>query len=63
MRDSSYWNLFEQTGSIDAYLLYACASETGDEKAVAKEDNLDESGNKSGNTYGYGAFRDQYRGL
>lgn len=53
MNQQEYWNLFETTGSIDAYLQYACASEEMQLEAKRKGIREDESGSYDG----YDTFR------
>ncbi|MEG1459260.1 MAG: YqzL family protein [Acetivibrio sp.] len=53
MKNVEHWNVFEQTGSIDAYLLYACASEKG----PSEVDEEGEVNDESGKYYGNGTFR------
>lgn len=55
MGQSDYWKVFEQTGSIDAYLLYACASE---ERQLEEE-----KGDESGKSDRYGSVSSSYWGL
>lgn len=59
MKDVEYWNVFEETGSIDAYLLYACASErTEFDKGEEGEREYE-----SGKYYGNGTFCYTGRGI
>lgn len=59
MKDVEFWNVFEETGSIDAYLLYACSSE----KTQLDEGEEGENNHESGKYYGNGTFRYTSRGI
>lgn len=59
MKDVEYWNVFEQTGSVDAYLLYACASE----RSELEQSQEGERRNESGKYYGNGTFFRTGRGI
>lgn len=59
MENEEYWNVFEQTGSVDAYLLYACASESVQIKGSMESEPEDESGKY----YGDGTFGSTSRRL
>lgn len=48
MNLSDYWKQFEQTGNINDYLNYACASEERQEKDREKSEAFDESGDCTG---------------
>ena len=52
MKAVEYWNIFEQTGSINAYLQYACASE----QAALSESEEGEMEHESGKYNGNGTF-------
>ncbi len=59
MKDVEYWNVFEQTGSVDAYLLYACANESAE--SIQSEEG--EKTYESGKYYGNGTFFHIGRGI
>ncbi|MFA9465256.1 MAG: YqzL family protein [Velocimicrobium sp.] len=59
MEDVKYWNVFEQTGSVDAYLLYACACERTEQTSSREGEQKHESRKY----YGNGTFCHTSRGL
>lgn len=44
MKELDYWKVFEQTGSVGAYLQYACTMENGRNERREKDRATDESG-------------------
>lgn len=56
MKDVEYWNVFEQTGSVVAYLQYACACEREITEELEEQEIFEEGEPKdeSGKYYGNG---------
>lgn len=59
MKNMNSWKVFEKTGSIDAYLHYACTSE--DRLLEGCEEG--ELGDESGDGYGDGIISGSYWGI
>lgn len=44
MNHLDYWKMFEETGSVDAYLQYACTMENGRKENAQEDGRADEPG-------------------
>ncbi len=59
MKNMNYWEVFEQTGSIDAYLHYACTSENN----VRSEEKEGDISARPGDGYRDGIISGAYWGI